>query len=108
MKLLPPLLVAAVLTVSPVAAPAQSSESAVELQALAEGYAAAFPRLYQTNTLTLVMKRDGRTIVLKDVRKLEAVAGVLVVSVGSSNDKFIINPRDIVFVTDATRYPTLD
>lgn len=108
MKFLPPLLVSAALAFSPAAAPAQSSESAVELQALAEGYATAFPRLYQTNTLTLVMKRDGRTIVLKDVRKLEAVGGVLVVSVGSTNDKFIINPRDIVFLTDAARHPALD
>lgn len=108
MRLLPRLLVGAMLTISPVAAPAQPSESAVELQALAEGYAAAFPRLYQANTLTLVMKRDGRTIVLKDVRKLEAVSGVLIVSVGSTNDKFVINPRDIVFLTDATRHPALD
>lgn len=75
------------------------SELAAETQALAEGYAAAFPQLYQASRLT---------IVLKDVRKLEACGGVLIVQVGNPADKFIINPRDIVFVTDATKYPALD
>lgn len=108
MKTLSPILVAAVLAFGAAPVSAQQTDSAFELEALASGYAAAFQRLYQSHTLTVVMKRDGRTIVLKDVRKLEAVAGVLVVSVGSSGDKFIVNPRDIVFVTDAARYPSLD
>ncbi len=84
------------------------SELAAETQALAEGYAAAFPQLYQASRLTIVLKREGHTIVLKDVRKLEACGGVLIVQVGNPADKFIINPRDIVFVTDATKYPALD
>jgi hypothetical protein len=84
------------------------SEPVAETQALAEGYAAAFPQLYQANRLTLVLKRDGHTVVLKDVRKLEAFGGVLLVSVGSPADRFIINPRDIVFVTDAAKYPPLE
>jgi hypothetical protein len=109
MKLPSSILVLALLAINTAALSAPPpSEPAAETQALAEGYAAAFPQLYQANRLTLVLKRDGHTIVLKDVRKLEAFGGVLLVFVGSPADRFIINPRDIVFVTDAAKYPTLD
>lgn len=103
------LLALAMLTISTAAVSAQPLPEAIpETVALAEGYAAAFPQLYQANRLTIVLRRDGHTIVLKDVRKLEAVGGVLLVLVGNPADKFIVNPRDIVFVTDATKVPPLD
>jgi hypothetical protein len=110
MKFVSCAIVATLLALSCPLASAQSnpSESAAELQALADGYAAAFQKLYQSHTLTLVLKRDGRTVVFKDVRRVEVVGCVLVVTVSSSGDKFILNPRDVVFLTDAERYPSVD
>lgn len=87
------------------AEPASTFDTFVEVKALAEGYALAFQKLYQSNTITLVLKRDGKTLTLKDVRKVEAAEGVLIVSIGSLNDKYVFNPRDVLYLTDSSRVP---
>lgn len=76
-----------------------------EVKALAQGYALAFQKLYQSNTINLVVRREGKAFILKDVRKVEAAEGVLIVSLGALNDKFVINPRDVLYLTDSARLP---
>lgn len=94
-------------TAAPVARSAQPPppDSATELVALAQGYVQAFERLYQSRTISLSYERNGRTYTLRDVRKIEALGGVLVVTTGSGSEKYLLNPRDVVVVTDSARLP---
>jgi len=96
---------AVVLPASRAASQDPTLDTLVEVKALAEGYALAFQKLYQSNTITLVVRRDGKTFTLRDVRKVEAAEGVLIVSIGSLNDKYVFNPRDVLYLTDSSRVP---
>ena len=84
---------------------APAPEAPTEAKALAAGYALAFQKLYQARTITLVVRRDGKSLTLKDVRKVEACEGVLLVSLGGMGENFSLNPRDVLFLTDSPRQP---
>lgn len=73
---------------------------AVEVKSLAAGYARAFSSLRTNGTSNIITRRDGKLFTLVDVRSLDAFDGVLVAVVGRDKDTFVINPKDIVFMTD--------
>ncbi len=73
---------------------------AVEATVLAKGYVRAFPELRRGKGTNIVLRRDGRIFTIVDVRELKAVEGVLVATAGAAGDRYLINPKDVVFITD--------
>lgn len=72
-----------------------------DVKDLAKGYATAFGSL--TNTpFTLVMQREGVTREIEDVQAVSASDGVLIVKTGK-NLSYIVNPKDIVYITDGIK-----
>jgi hypothetical protein len=72
---------------------------ATEVEELARGYAAAFSSITRT-PVYLIHSRDDITTVLVSVKSMKASAGVLIVEV-EKGLTYIINPRDVVMITDA-------
>ncbi|HTX65021.1 MAG TPA: hypothetical protein VMD31_04565 [Opitutaceae bacterium] len=70
-----------------------------EVEQLARGYAAAFSAITHT-PIYLIHTRDDTTTVLVSLRSVRAVDGVLVVQ-DEKNLTYVINPRDVVMITDA-------
>jgi hypothetical protein len=70
-----------------------------EAEQLARGYATAFSRITHT-PIYLIHSRDDTTTVLVSLRSVKAVAGVLVVQ-DENGLTYVINPRDVVMITDA-------
>ncbi len=98
-----PLFLAFVLAVSAYAQPQQSSTLAqasfdTEAKDLARSYAKAFGQLSRT-PLTIAFQKDGILRMLDDVKKVREADGVLVVEV-SRGMLFIINPKDIVYISE--------
>jgi hypothetical protein len=73
------------------------------LRDLAASYASAYAVLRNETSreITLVLQRQERFMVLKDVRALVASGSVLVASAGSQEVKYLVNPRDVVLVTSS-------
>lgn len=71
---------------------------ASEAKDLASGYAMAFTQLSRP-PLTITFQKDGVLRVLEDVKQVRAAEGVLVVEVGRGLI-YVINPKDIVYLTD--------
>jgi hypothetical protein len=69
-----------------------------EAKDLANGYALAFSQLSRP-PLTLALQKEGVMRVLEDVKSVRATEGVLVVEVGRGLI-YVINPNDIVYLTD--------
>lgn len=92
-----------------VSAPAQQTPAYVEvsdaasLRDLAASFAATFAALHNETSreLTLVLHRNERFLILKDVRGLVANGSVLVATVGSQEAKYLLNPRDVVLITSS-------
>jgi hypothetical protein len=72
---------------------------ATEVEELARGYAAAFTSITRT-PVYLIHSRDDTTTVLVSVKSVKASAGVLIVEV-EKGLTYVINPRDVVMLTDA-------
>jgi len=70
-----------------------------EVEQLARGYAAAFASITHT-PVYLIHLRDDTTTVLVSIRSVRAVNGVLVVQ-DEKNLTYVLNPRDVVMITDA-------
>jgi trehalose-6-phosphate synthase len=70
-----------------------------EVEELARGYAAAFSSIAHT-PIYLIHSRDDTTTVLVSLRSVKAVAGVLVVQ-DEKGLTYVLNPRDVVMITDA-------
>ena len=68
-------------------------------QELASGFAAAFGAIRNV-PIHLAMIRDGKSVVLADVRKVTAIGAVLVIENGKGQI-YIINPRDVLWVSDS-------
>ena len=107
MKYLSLVLLAAVLTTSAFAqshtqtsAPSAPAQVMVESEAkdLANGYALAFSQLSRP-PLTLAFQKEGVMRVLEDVKGVRAAEGVLVIEVGRGLI-YVINPKDVVYLTD--------
>ena len=100
------LLLIALACLSPLTAFAQSTpapKAAVEVsdaRSLASGFAQAFASLEKRGAVTIVTRRDGKLYFFLDVRKVEAVDGVLLLTASDNKDRFIINPHDVQFITD--------
>lgn len=70
-----------------------------EVEELARGYAAAFASLTHT-PVYLIHSRDDNSTVLTGIKSVKAVGGVLVVQ-DEHGLTYVINPRDVVMITDA-------
>lgn len=75
-----------------------------DLKQLAQGYAQAYTSL--SRLVTLVMQRDGQQSTLTGVRSIKAQGAVLVVEVGRGA-LYLINPRDVVYISDDTANPSI-
>jgi len=69
-----------------------------EAKDLANGYALAFTQLSRP-PLTITFQKEGVLRVLEDVKQVRAAGGVLVVEVGRGLI-YVINPKDVVYLTD--------
>jgi hypothetical protein len=69
-----------------------------EARSLAIGYEAAFKQLSRP-PLTIVFEKDGTLRVLEDVKQVRAAGGVVLAEVGRGLI-YVINPKDIVYLTD--------
>jgi hypothetical protein len=69
-----------------------------EARSLAKGYEAAF-KLLSRPPLTIVFQRDEDLRVLEDVKNVRAADGVVLVEVGRGLI-YVINPKDIIYLTD--------
>jgi len=69
-----------------------------EVKDLANGYAQAFTLLSRP-PLTITFQKEGVLRVLEDVKQVRAAGGVVVVEVGRGLI-YVINPKDIVYLTD--------
>lgn len=67
---------------------------------LAAGFAAAF-QSFASRPVFLVFERNGRTTVLMAVKSVEAAGGTVVVRL-ESRVVYVLNPRDIVMISDDT------
>ena len=81
-------------------APVQPSVQVSDSRSLASGFAQAFASLEKRGPVTIVTRRDGKLYFFLDVRKVEAVDGVLLITASDNKDRFIINPRDVQLITD--------
>lgn len=70
-----------------------------EVEELARGYAAAFSSIDHT-PIYLTLRQGDAMVTLVSVTSLKARAGVLLVELDSGL-KYIINPKDVVVITDA-------
>lgn len=70
-----------------------------EVEELARGFATAFSSITHT-PIYLIHSRDDTTTVLVSVRSVKAVGGVLVVQ-DEKGLTYVLNPRDVVMITDA-------
>ena len=107
MNYLPHMLLASVLTTGAFAqshtqAPTPSAPAQImvesEAKDLANGYALAFSQLSRP-PLTLAFQKEGVLRILEDVKAVRAAEGVLVIEVGRGLI-YVINPTDIVYLTD--------
>jgi hypothetical protein len=69
-----------------------------EAKELASGYALAFTQLSRP-PLSITFQKEGVLRVLEDVKQVRAAGGVLVVEVGRGLI-YVINPKDVVYLTD--------
>ena len=69
-----------------------------EVKDLANGYALAFTQLSRP-PLTMTFQKEGTLRVLEDVKTVRAAGGVLVVEIGRGLI-YVINPKDVVYLTD--------
>ena len=69
-----------------------------ETKDLANGYALAFTQLSRP-PITISFQKEGVVRVLEDVKQVRAAGGVLVVEVGRGLI-YVINPKDIYYLTD--------
>jgi hypothetical protein len=65
---------------------------------LARGFAEAYAALSHT-PVSLGIMREGTLRVLDDVRGVKSSKGVIIVEVGRGLT-YILNPKDVVFITD--------
>lgn len=72
-----------------------------EAKDLARGYAAA-SSLLSRPPITLAFQKEGALRVLEDVKQVKAVDGVLLVEVGKGL-LYVINPKDVVYLTDGAQ-----
>ena len=81
--------------------PAQpmSIHVASEIEDLARGYSEAFARISRT-PVYLNLRKDGATVTLVSVRAVRPFAGVVVIEL-DNGFTYILNPEDIVSITDA-------
>jgi hypothetical protein len=70
-----------------------------EVEELARGYAAAFAGITRT-PVYLIHTRDETSTVLVSIKSVKAVGGVLVVQ-DERGLTYIMNPRDVVMITDS-------
>jgi hypothetical protein len=70
-----------------------------EGEELARGYAAAFASITHT-PVYLIHSRDDNSTVLTGIKSVKAVGGVLVIQ-DERGLTYLINPRDVVMITDA-------
>ena len=70
-----------------------------EVEELARGYAAAFAGITHT-PIYLIHSREDNTTILTGIKSVKAVGGVLVVQ-DEHGLTYIVNPRDVVMITDA-------
>jgi hypothetical protein len=90
----------ATITPPTVAPPPVNVRVVSEVEELARGYATAFAAMTRS-PIHLIHSRDDNTTVLSGIKSVKATGGVLVVE----NDRgliYVINPRDVVMITDAT------
>ena len=100
------LFVLAVALVSGAYAQSQSAPAATpvhvtvesESKDLANGYALAFTQLSRP-PLTIAFQKEGVLRTLEDVKQVRAAGGALVVEVGRGLI-YVINPKDVVYLTD--------
>jgi hypothetical protein len=69
-----------------------------EVADLARGYSRAYSSLAHT-PVTLAFERGGALHVLADVRSVKDADGVVIVQLGTGL-VWVLNPRDIVYLTD--------
>lgn len=69
-----------------------------EVADLARGYSRAYAALAHS-PVTLVFERGGSRQVLTDVRSVKDADGVVIVQLGTGL-VWVLNPRDIVYLTD--------
>ena len=72
---------------------------ATEIEELARGYSEAFARISRT-PVYLNLRKDGVTVTLVSVRAVRPFAGVVVIEL-DNGFTYILNPEDIVSITDA-------
>jgi hypothetical protein len=70
-----------------------------DVEELARGYAEAFPAITRT-PVYLIHSRDDITTVLISIKSVKAAAGVLIVQ-DEKGLTYIINPKDVVMISDA-------
>ena len=96
-------------TCAPAFVAAQSSSEATppsvqyvysEATELARGYAAAFAQI-KGIPVHLILQKEGKSYTLTDVKSLKAAGGVLVVETGGGLT-YLVNPKDVVWITDVT------
>ena len=70
-----------------------------ETRELAHGYARAFSTL--RGSMTIMLRHNNTiTYVLEDVHTLKENNGILVAELGRSGPIYLINPKDIVYITN--------
>ncbi|HZL45126.1 MAG TPA: hypothetical protein VFC28_02780 [Opitutaceae bacterium] len=79
--------------------PANVVQIPTEVEQLARGYAAAFAGITRT-PIYLIHSRDENSTVLVSIKSVKAVGGVLMVQ-DERGLTYIMNPRDVVMITDA-------
>lgn len=82
-----------------VPAPRAEVQINTEVGELARGYAAALSRIHHT-PIYMTLRQGGNIVTLVSIKSLKAVDGVLVVEL-DTGPKYIINPKDIITITDA-------
>ena len=82
-------------------APVASISVTSDAKDLAEGYAKAASRLSRP-PITLALQKEGVARIIEDVQSIKASEGVLVIEAGKGLI-YLINPRDVVYITDGSK-----
>jgi len=108
MKIINTILLASLLAIAPWTGTAQDAATAGPPSSndqydLAKAYVAAFSKLDPRN-VTIVLRRDGKMSVIKQVVSVSEIKGLLIVANGFHKQKVVINPADIQFIAEGD-YP---
>ena len=69
-----------------------------ESKELAAGFAQAFTRLRHV-PFHVQLQREGKTIVINDIKMVTAASGVLLLETGKGL-LYVVNPKDVVWFSD--------